>query len=368
MLLCDPAQERRNNLNLLRLVLALLVLFAHSFPLTQGDNDREWGYILTRGQDTFGELAVNAFFAISGLLILQSWMRSRSSGDYLRKRVLRIYPGFVVATAFSLLLVGALAAPSSTDYFSDLRDQIGPRIFDTLTLDMPRGARTLVNAPIPFQVNGSLWTIRYEFWCYLGVVVLGMSGALRRSSIVALCFATIYLLRVGVYLMDHFGSAVATEPLFLIGSLDEWRRFGSFFAAGAFLFAYRHRVPRSIGLLALSLGILVALAALGVGLNAWLPIGGVYALFYAGFHPRLVPSWFTAGGRDWSYGVYLYAFPVQQLVRWWLGSSIGPYGLFALALGPTFACAALSWHFVERPALNQKRAAAAVGQGTQTTP
>jgi peptidoglycan/LPS O-acetylase OafA/YrhL len=94
-----------NNIDLLRLVLAALVIFSHSYPLLHVPEPVR---LATRGQRSAGELAVDGFFILSGFLIARSWQSSRGLGDYLRRRVFRIYPGFLVAILFS----GLIAAPS----------------------------------------------------------------------------------------------------------------------------------------------------------------------------------------------------------------------------------------------------------------
>ena len=99
MLLITPGRE--NNFNFLRYGLAILVLFAHSYPLSTG---QEFRYPNGSTAPGLGWLAVNGFFAISGFLITGSWIASRSAGDFLRKRVLRIYPGYLVAYGVSMLI------------------------------------------------------------------------------------------------------------------------------------------------------------------------------------------------------------------------------------------------------------------------
>jgi peptidoglycan/LPS O-acetylase OafA/YrhL len=351
-LLVDPERRRRNNLTLLRLGLATLVLFSHSFPLVTGTNDREWASLLTRGQTTFGELAVAAFFALSGFLITQSWFQSTGATAYLRKRVLRIYPGFLVSWLISICILGACAAPSAREYFQALTHGAGRHLADALTLDMPHPPPTFVASAIPDAVNGSMWTIRYEFWCYLAVAAAGALGLLRRGFAVG-AFAAIFASRLAVFAVDHLVGKIPSASVYLLGDMAEWRHLGLYFAAGVLLFFYADQVPRRRWLLAVALGMTVLTAATGVGLNAWLPIGGVYALFYLGFHRTVVPSWLVADGRDWSYGIYLYAFPIQQWLIW-THPGWSPYALFAVALVPTFAAAAVSWQCIEAPALRLK--------------
>src|ERR1700687_2059412 len=101
-----PTVERDhfNNFNALRLVLAVLVIVSHAFPLSYGNADREPIVRLTGGLEAFGSVAVDLFFLISGMLITASWLRSKSMQSYLFKRLLRIYPGFLVASAVSILI------------------------------------------------------------------------------------------------------------------------------------------------------------------------------------------------------------------------------------------------------------------------
>lgn len=93
--------DNRNNLNAVRLFLSLLVVFAHSFPVSLGVERTG------RFNIACGEMAVNLFFFISGLLITQSWLRSKTMNEYLRRRILRIYPGFIAALMFSLVAAAA---------------------------------------------------------------------------------------------------------------------------------------------------------------------------------------------------------------------------------------------------------------------
>ena len=108
---------RENNFNFLRFALAVLVLFSHSFSLIHGGDRWDWLYILTRGQVFGGGLAVDGFFIISGSLILQSWLRSLSAGDYLRKRALRIYPGYLVCALLCIFVVGPIASGGASIFF-----------------------------------------------------------------------------------------------------------------------------------------------------------------------------------------------------------------------------------------------------------
>jgi peptidoglycan/LPS O-acetylase OafA/YrhL len=113
----DPSRD--NNLNFLRLLLALLVLVSHAPELTDGNRSRE---LLTRVFHTlsFGEVAVDGFFLLSGYLIVKSWERSGSLWEYSQKRLRRIYPAFVVACVVCVFGLAPLAVPSVGAYFAQL--------------------------------------------------------------------------------------------------------------------------------------------------------------------------------------------------------------------------------------------------------
>jgi peptidoglycan/LPS O-acetylase OafA/YrhL len=110
---------RENNFNFMRLVFALLVILGHSPELVDGNQSRE---VLMRifGTMTCGGFAVDGFFLLSGYLIMQSWERQPDGWKFLKKRLLRIYPGFIVASLICAFVVGPLAGDSAT-YFQGSR-------------------------------------------------------------------------------------------------------------------------------------------------------------------------------------------------------------------------------------------------------
>lgn len=341
------SQDRFNNFDALRLLLATAVLFSHCFVVGGGADPLRG---LSGGRLDFGILAVNGFFAISGFLIALSWLRAPQPGPFLWKRTLRIYPGFLAACLLCLLVAAPLsggAGPFAADRLEQLE-----RLYLLLTLDPPRADGAFAALPVPV-LNGSLWTIRYEFWCYLLVAAVGLTFGYRRRWVVALLFALAWL---GYATQGRLWSVSETLTLPLLGQPFHWPRFLSYFLAGMTLAAYRDTIPFSRLLL------LACLAGIGMtfllgGLIVALPLLGSYVLLYAALSPRL-PLQHAGRFGDFSYGVYLYGWPVQQLLLLWLGErggAWGPLGLFAISLPVTFALALLSWHVVERPCLGRKR-------------
>jgi len=334
-----------NNFDVLRFVLASLVILSHSFPLLHGDNRREPLSRLTGGQTDLGTLAVDGFFLISGFLISRSWLRSAGTADYLKKRILRIYPGFLVAAAFGAFAVGPLLAVRPSAYWSRFSAVTFGRSALALQAVYPRVFGAL---PYP-SLNGSLWTVGYEFECYLAVILLGRLGFWRSRSGPAVGLA----LAVGLYAAQaHWPGPGQAAPF----GRGPWPRFAATFLAGVWFQSERERLPRSSGLFVAALWGLVVLAAVPEwrGFAPAVPVLGGYMLFYLASLPT---PWSRRRARraDISYGLYLYAFPVQQLLVRYLGADrLTPLGLFALAYPAALVMAVLSWRLVEAPCLRRK--------------
>ncbi len=338
----ERARGRANNFDHLRLLLATLVIFSHSWPLLEGDDVHEPLRAISHGQMFFGAMAVDLFFVMSGFLITMSWGNSGGFYDYMRKRILRIYPGFVAAVIVCLAVVVPLAGGSILD-----ASPLGVAI-NVATLSAPKVAHTFETVPLAGAINDSMWTIRHEFLCYLVVPALGFLGLLRRRAAVLALFIALV---AGTALFTYVWPA-PDLPLLRpeLGIL----RLSAYFFAGATFFLYRERIPRSSVLLGVSVAALAVGVLLG-GLAVIFPFAGTYIVLHAAFGRPLDPARAAASKPDFSYGAYLYAFPVQQLLVHFIGpSNLSPVGLFLLALPSTFALAALSWYLVERPFLRYK--------------
>ena len=170
-----PPRER-NNLGVLRLLLASLVVIGHAPEQIDGDRLREPLFRLVHTV-TLGGVAVDAFFVLSGYLIAESAVRAVSISDYFVKRVARIYPAFVVAFLISVFLLGPMVGTRPLDELPRLALRLvalqGP----------PLQATQLVGLPYP-DLNGSMWTLAYEFRCYVLIAVLQALGLLRRPGVV----------------------------------------------------------------------------------------------------------------------------------------------------------------------------------------
>jgi peptidoglycan/LPS O-acetylase OafA/YrhL len=188
-------------------------------------------------------------------------------------------------------------------------------------------------------VNGSLWSLPVELRLYIIIACFGLLGAFRTRFI-----ATAVLFIVVVTACFY------PELIFFFKTVPANLRVGAFFAAGAVIYVQRCAIPLH-GAIVLALFIVAAFSK-GTPVFEWLAgITLVYSVFFIAFARKLcLPRWVS----DYSYGIYLYAWPIQQLIslvspRW------GPYEMVAVALPLSWICGALSWHIVERPVLRLKR-------------
>ena len=334
-----------NNFGLLRLVLALAVVVSHAFSVATGRvEDEPWAQ--TTGF-TLGEHAVNGFFAISGFLVTMSYDR-RGWRDYLVARTLRIAPGLIAATLVVALGLGA--AMTRLDLGAYLADpQL--RRFITGTLTTFKSASALPGVfdtnPLPFPM-GTVWTLKYETICYLGVLVGGLLGLLARPKLALAMGGLLLAATLLREIIDPDGPKGVETAL----------RLPLIFLVGGLIYLFRDRVRLSLPGLALGLAALVLLAPTPLYKTA-LYLVTAWGVLVLALAPALTRRR-SEPPSDLSYGVYLYGWPIQQASHA-LFPAASAMTLFWPGLLVTLAVAWLSWHLVEKPALSLKRRLIAAG-------
>lgn len=331
------SNKRNTRFDFLRIVFAILVLLSHAPEITDGNGSREIFYRVTRGTMTFGGLAVHGFFLLSGFLIVQSWERRPDLIDYLKKRVLRIVPGYMVAAVLSIVVIGLLA-PADAHFFAHLPSS---GLFKSvLTLDVPITPPVLPGNHYYALVNGSLWTIPYEFRCYLIVAAAGLLGLVRRR---ALWLAATVLLIAAIFVrpLEHrhaFGLLGIPQQFFTLTA--------TFFIGGCY-YLFQHRVPFTRQVAVCASAAMLVMSLFNMTLELGVVVFGGYLLFYFA-RPAAEPLRWMHRMPDISYGVYLYGWPVEVLWIWYFGGS--PWITFAASTVIACFLGQLSWRFVEAPA------------------
>lgn len=352
---------RENNFDALRLSMALLVIFSHAYPLATGRQ-------LAGGEMvSLGALAVAVFFIASGYLIAMSWARSKSLRDFLHRRAARIVPGFLVAFILSAWVIGPMASERPMSWFSE--STVETNLVRLALLHHVEGDAFMDN-PYPVKVNGSLWTIRFEFGCYLLVALAGVMGLMSRRWLVLGTFAASWAILLA-WANGWVNPDLGYYGNFILGYPGNWLQFGTPFLAGATAYAFRDHIRYNGKVALVAAAAVVATFVLQdflVHLCIW-PIAVTYLVFWFAFTPaiRLHHTVARLGG-DYSYGLYLYAFPVQQICVKWLGCHGEPLTLFVIATAITLVLGVLSWRLIERPFVSRRvprRAATAVASSRQ---
>ncbi|MBS7777086.1 acyltransferase [Acidovorax sp. CCYZU-2555] len=333
--------SRNRNLDLIRLIAAILVLFSHCYPLA--GRAIEEPFLWTFGH-TGGDIALCTFFVISGYLISASYIRSQSALDYAWKRCLRIFPALFFAVFFSIIL-GALLTP--LDFQAYVAHEQTTAYLRNIFLDIQYNLPLVFSEnPFPNAVNGSLWTLPIEFFMYAMILAMGVAGILSaRFSVVAagLCIFGVLAVR----------NADLARPYIVLGAaeLSVALRLGASFFIGAALYFYRDKIRYHGGIALLFLAIIFFTKFTPPALYLYallLP----YIIFYLASVDIPWLDNITRHG-DFSYGIYIYAFPIQQLLVHWFNNSISVSMLFIGSLAITLPIAVLSWKFVEEPALRR---------------
>jgi peptidoglycan/LPS O-acetylase OafA/YrhL len=367
--LADEFSTRANSIGFLRLVLATSVLVAHAAPLGYGGTN--YGHSWTRNQFELGGFGVYGFFVLSGFLITASGMRF-TLPRYAWHRFLRIFPGFWACLVVTAFVIAPFVAIYERDTLAGFwTHPAGP--FDYLTKNILTGMQQyqisglLSTTPYgeltggPSAFNGSLWSLIYELTCYVIVAVLAWTGVLRGAPrLVVIVTLAMYAVVVADFVRQLPATNTSTYPrgaigpLPLIGTLtvSTMHMLFMLFLAGACLHLYRHRIPMHPAIAAGAAVAFLGSAALGgfivIGLPAY-----VYLLVWVACK---LPARFQGIGRkrDYSYGIYIYAFPVQQVVAMLGGAKWGPVVYIVLSLAGTVLLAVPSWHLVEKPAMSAK--------------
>lgn len=319
---------RDNSLNFLRLCLAAAVILGHAWTIG-GFEDSPFPEL--------GTWAVNGFFAISGYLIAGSRMRTALPG-FLWRRALRILPAFWACLVVTAFIVAPIAAAWTGERY-ELGSAVSYVISNfALSIQQTGIDATLQNVPLEEIWNGSLWTLVYEFAAYVFAALILTVPLLRKHAVWVLAA----LLIVVIALQPIALGPLAVTQLVAINVL----RLGVFFLAGMLLYFLSDRIRLTWWPFIAALVLLGGLAALGLA-EHYGPLPYGFALLWLGARMRIP----LGRDNDISYGLYIWAWPVQQLLVLAGAQALGPWLSALLALACTLPLAWLSWKGVEEPAM-----------------
>lgn len=326
--------EHRYAFGYLRLILASLVIISHT-PALLNDGSRD-PLIAAFGGFGIGHLAVLGFFIISGFLITGSYINSSSLRSYLTKRFSRIYPAYIVAFLFCLLVAAPLGGGA-----------IDGNSWGWILLRPPVNISAFQGTAYSGTLNGSMWTIQIEFLCYLVVVAIGLVGLLKKPMLLAA--GSVSCLLAHTVAINGFGVTI------LPGGFQKMELLGVFLAGAAF-YGLQGRIGLSW----------FKIAASTVGLILCLSYPPFATIGCATFGSYLVFAAAAWGAETWianvnnktdiSYGVYLYAFPVTKLLIWYGVSNA--LMVNTLTWGISAVLGYLSWVLIEKPVMRLARSPA----------
>lgn len=337
--------DRKNNFDFMRLVAATLVVYSHSFPLL-GYYGQE-PFARAAGHFTGGALGVAIFFVMSGYLVTASQQNSASVFQFLWKRALRIFPALAVVVLLSILVLGPLLTtvplaeyfrhPFTREYLWNI----------ALWIHFPLPG-VFADLPHKGSINGSLWTLPIEASMYVAVALLGLAGLLQRKWIP---FVLLALVAAHVFLA--LNPSLQKTALWRIGPLKDCIKFGIYFFAGSAFYLFDRFVPWRAWIAALLLAAWIASFHTPAGIYFMFLAVPYCTLYIARGNVQPLANFGRYG--DFSYGLYIYAFPVQQTLVYLIGKdNLSPMQLFLAAQAIALACAFLSWHLIEKPALQLK--------------
>lgn len=341
--LSDILAPDQNSFGVIRLAMALAVLFSHSYWFTTGSKIAD--PLVRFTGHSIGEHAVQVFFFLSGILVAQSLLRSRSVLNFAVARGLRIFPALIACVLLTTFVVGPLFTHGSlVQYFTD--KQLPLYVFKTLMLIT--GSAPLPHLfhdqALPEMVNVSLWTLKYEVLCYIGLGLIGGVGLVNdrwrpvTTALIAVLVLTIFIGQ--------------PKPLGSYTFIDNLRYFALYFYAGVLAYLVRDRLRvTGIALIPLAVAFVLLLGTRFGELSSCLFLG--YATLWVATFRFGIMRAFT-NQNDYSYGIYIFAGPIQQIVISFL-PEYGPTMVSLHTLSLALPLAVFSWELIERPAIEMRK-------------
>ncbi len=340
-------QGNNNNFNLIRMLAALAVLITHSFAIAIGSSEDHLQFALLGGM-SMAAVAVDVFFVISGFLVTTSLLNRRSVIDFFVARALRIVPALFIVLTLSVFAIGPYFTTLTIfSYFSQTTTYIYLLKCSTLFFQIAYELPGVFEANhYPKAVNGSLWSMKYEVRFYAALAGLWLVISLAQKfkfDLFKILVAGLMVILSGAILVHLI---IGSQPSVAL-------RLACLFFSGATYSLLKEKVSMSTWVFGMLVFVGVLAGALGKSAFYMLYIFSVpYIILYLAYIPEGVVRKYNAIG-DYSYGVYIYAFPVQQSLAAII-PEVMPGEMALLSALITLPLAFVSWHLVEERSLRLK--------------
>lgn len=333
---------RPSGFDYLRILLSVAVIGYHTIVVCYG---KDFDLPLWGANQPFRPLlawVIPSFFALSGFLVAGSLYRNTLPG-FLALRAARIFPALCCEVFISALIIGpVLTSFTLGQYFSDkVFYNYFLNIIGSIHYELPG---MFLNNPFPDKVNMQLWTIPYELQCYIALTVLAAFRVVQKPRLFVLAFVAATVFAYGYsawwagFDQTHWGPSGRVCVLS--------------FLSGVLIYMWRDKMPYST---------LIAGACVAV---SWLLLRRMETEYFAAFPVAYVTVWaglknpkkiFLIAGADYSYGMYLYGYPVQQAMMQLFPFGHAWYANLILSLAGSGLAAYLSWNFIESKILDRKK-------------
>lgn len=344
MYLGEKTETRDNNFDFLRFVAATLVLFFHNALAYYGNSS-------VSPLENYIPSGLNIFFIISGFLITRSFCYDENALRFLKKRILRIFPGLILVVLVTAFIVGPLTTTLPlSDYFHN--EAFGKYLNNVFLFKIRHFLPGVFeNNPLPNVTNGSLWSLPLEFLLYLIVLVLGSLKLLNKTK------TYLWLLVISLFCLLHIYVGDWADKNLLLCSGQKFFKMAMLFLIASYLYMKRNLIKLDFCLFIVAT--LLWLCSVQTEFNyiiEWFTLPYMI-IFIAYAKIPFINNWANFVKGDYSYGIYIWGFLIQQLFVFYFGTRIDFHLYMLLTFITTLFVAVLSYHIVEKPMLNLKNVA-----------
>lgn len=333
--LVDTVGTKSENLHLMRFIAAIMVIISHAYPISTGEDVGEWFKVLTNNQLTMGGFAVSVFFLCGGYLIAMSVEKNKTAKKYFSARVSRLIPSLFFVVLCTIIIGGFLSSWGALGYF--LSADTWKYLLNVVFIRVHELPGVFVNNPYGLVVNGSLWTLSVEFICYILCFIAYKLSFLRKDRYPI----TIPIVLIGTGVVWWLGLRI---PL-----MHELIRPVLLFYIGMGYWVYREHISLNVRNFVIAVIACVILFVFGQGQLAML-LCFPYIMMYIWFGMKQCSPKLGKLG-NYSYGIYLWGFPVQQtIMHFFNGEKIHPMLNAVIAIPIAVLLGWITYELVENKA------------------